>query len=657
MSKLDVLPKFSSAKRKSHHPMSHALKFTCAAGHLNPVESDLLYPGDKIDFQPVFQVRCAQPLLAAAMADIDFHVDTFFVPMTMLYSPFESFIYGVNEFYSSKYDSSAKGGLPLLNFLSLINQLSVNAQTANPYKVASSLPETQAQSYVRLASLLGYSTAVGYDSQSITNFEFGGFQPNSFPYALLAYNCIYQNYYRLDEYTKFNPATFNWDNINAGTYSPMVGSTTEVPFYCCQYHPMYGDYFTRIKRSPLINELNLIDGSSSPLLTSYSDLSSNNILALYKGGSISPDTNGRYPYNQGSPISLGNENVVANTNSLASTTPTGGSYQSINQIRTLFANEKLLMVTARARKNYDAQTLAHFGVNVPHDVKHDLSRLGSDSFTLAINELVSTADTQQSTDGKTTGAALGEYFGKGLAGKQTKRIKFTAPCHGVLMCIFSCVPRFDYLVEFMKKNFIQTRLDFYQPEYDALGMQPVYRYEVTRVSGGTSYSTDIVSRNWAYDVQGWQYRYEQFKRNFNRATPAFSAGIDSVSPYSAWALTRRPFDRYSHVPYRDAISNNQRPYIGNGTRAAGSTTEWVDYYADNYNYHLYVMPSDLNQLFAGSYFYGWKLDDTMSEQDRDKENWSRNLWQVFARDPFVVNSYFRYDKYSIMSTYSMPNLM
>lgn len=311
------------------------------------------------------------------------------------------------------------------------------------------------------------------------------------------------------------------------------------------------------------------------------------------------------------------------------------------------------MVTNRARKNYDAQTLAHFGVDVPHDVKHEISHLASDVFTLSINELVSTADTKQTSDGKTSGAALGEYFGKGLAGKVTKKVHFTAPCHGVLMTTFTCIPRFDYLVQFMKENFIQGRLDFFVPEYDDLGMQPVYRYETCRVSGTTSYSSTILSRNWAYDIQGWQYRYEQFKRKFNRATPAFSSGIDSSSPYSAWALTRRPFDRYSHLPFRDIYSQNIFPWIGYGTINNGFT----DYYVDKYNWSLYCMPSDLDQLFAAKYFYGWKSADTTGEVDRDKENWSRNLWQVFARDPFVVNSRFDSHKFSIMSTYSMPKLM
>ena len=45
-------------------------------------------------------------------------------------------------------------------------------------------------------------------------------------------------------------------------------------------------------------------------------------------------------------------------------------YATSTAIRQMFANEKkLAMITGRTKKNYDSQVLAHYGVNVPHDVK------------------------------------------------------------------------------------------------------------------------------------------------------------------------------------------------------------------------------------------------------------------------------------------------
>ena len=60
----------------------------------------------------------------------------------------------------------------------------------------------------------------------------------------------------------------------------------------------------------------------------------------------------------------------------------------------MFANEKLAMITGRTRKNYDSQVLAHYGVSVPHDVKHDITMIHHDEFELNVQEVTSLAATQ-----------------------------------------------------------------------------------------------------------------------------------------------------------------------------------------------------------------------------------------------------------------------
>ena len=92
-------------------------------------------------------------------------------------------------------------------------------------------------------------------------------------------------------------------------------------------------------------------------------------------------------------------------------------------VRRNVCNEKLLMITGRTKKTYDAQVLAHLGVEVPHDVKHDISCIGRTTFDLHIGEVTSLASTSDSP--------LGELAGKGWSMGQGKQFKFTAPCHGV----------------------------------------------------------------------------------------------------------------------------------------------------------------------------------------------------------------------------------
>lgn len=649
MSKLDRFPRFSNGRSKTLHNMSYDFKFTATTGHLNPVNNDILLPGDKIDYQPIFQVRVVQPMLAAAMVDIDFHVETFFVPMTMLWTPFEDFIYGVNGNYSSHYTTAQKVNLPLLDMQSVIN--TVNNAVEDSVLDNFNIGDCVGQSYVRLATLLAYNPNVSYHGGTGSrrdNFSLRGYGFKIFPWALLAYNCIWQNYYRLEDYTKYLQSQFNVDKFSSTITFDATSYGGNPPFMCMKYRPAYKDYFTSVKKSPLLTETNLLrsinaDQQGNGLLNVYGDLSFQDLQKLYNPsgmpfGNVQSINNVDYQNN--SPISLANSAPVSDQGDIAESfngLGYGGSYQSTAQLRTLFANEKLLMITNRARKNYDSQTLAHFGVSVPHDVKHEISVLGSDTFKLSINELVSTAATEQ--------ASLGEYFGKGLAGKKTKRIKFTAPCHGVLMTIFSAVPHYDYIVDFQKKHLIQNRLNFFQPEYDALGMQPLYRYEVCGISPllTTQQTTDMVNKDWSFDIQGWQYRYEEFKRNFNRATVAFQSSAAEPNVLAAWALTRRPYS----LP-------TAWQYVGQGYYYNGSTDNIAsrDYYTSFDGSRLYVTPHDVDQLFAAKYFTGWKHET----EGENPEDWSLQLHNVFARDPFVVNSRIDYKKFSIMSTYSMPKL-
>lgn len=659
MGKLDKMPRYRNSTPITWHDMSYDFKFTAANGHLNPVLSDLLLPGDKVSLQSTYVVRVAQPLLAAAMVDIDFHVETFFVPMTMIWSPFEDWIYNVNNYYSS----FAQGNLifPTFNMALMKNGVMANINSIDTHVSY----ESYGQRYVRLASMLGYNPYISHNTSSIVDsFAAGneglirGYMPPIFPYAALAYQCVWQNYYRLDERTRFAPTTFNVD-----------GRTTNIsnlePFLI-QYRPNYMDYFTSIKLSPLLNEKNLRSTDIGSLLNVYQDYGNNYIQKSFLGPSY-PSYGYKNVSSQsadsgladGTNLGLDTESTFQSPVGLYNSTPikqdplgvrNAGDYDeeissmfSASSLRTLFANEKLLMVTARARKNYDAQTLAHFGVKVPHDVKHEISFLGSDTFRLSINEMVSTADTKQTSGGTTTGASLGEYFGKGMAGNEGKVVKFRAPCHGVLLQLFSIVPHYDYIVPFLKKHYIQSRLDFFQPEYDNLGMQPVYRYEMfsavnlvtsSRPSVEQMYQKRALPEEWMFDIQGWQYRYEQYKRNFNRATIAFER--DSV--YGAWALTRKPLcpllSRWNDLEF----SGNGRMY---GPASTAYEIEWRDYYTDN-SFIFYAQPSDLDSLFAVSYPLLWN------------DTWNTNNSLVFYYDPFVVNSRFNYKKGSIMSTYSMP---
>ena len=111
-----------------------------------------------------------------------------------------------------------------------------------------------------------------------------------------------------------------------------------------------------------------------------------------------------------------------------------------------------------------AQYMAeHFGVNVPRT-----SFIDKDSFDIDIFDSVATVNNEETS--------LGEYagLGKGRATGQTH--KFDAPEHGYIFQMSIIVPVGGY-VQTSPVNKIR-RFDWYQPQFDSVGMEPMGMSEV-----------------------------------------------------------------------------------------------------------------------------------------------------------------------------------
>ena len=70
---------------------------------------------------------------------------------------------------------------------------------------------------------------------------------------------------------------------------------------------------------------------------------------------------------------------------------------------------------------------------------------------------------------------LGELAGKSYATGNGQQFKFTAPCHGVMMTIFSIEPKRRYFGGFDRINAVSDAFDFPTPEFDRLGNVPMFR--------------------------------------------------------------------------------------------------------------------------------------------------------------------------------------
>ena len=581
---------------RDSHPIGRRFGLTCAPGMLVPVFKDLASPDDSYYIRHKLTYLRTLPLLAPAMIDVKVHFETFFVPLQMLYQPVENTLYSIKPIQSSNFDMSylMNEKFPLFDYASYISALTGSLYLSPARCLA-----------FRLADYLGlnpYNFCQDFVAQGIQHWKYS---PSFFPWQILAYNTIFHYFYRLDDKSPFDNEVCNWDKYYATASVNMVGSGTP-NFMTIHQRPWDFDYFTSIYRGSIVGNLNL---QKILLSDTYSDLSGVNTLPI--------NYNGQY-----SSLNIGIEAF--------SSQYTSGSGASVLQqdfstaaIRQMFANEKLAMITGRTRKNYDSQVLAHLGVKVPHDVKHDLSLIAADTYDLNIGEVTSLASSAPS--GTYAGSALGDLAGKGWSKSpdDVRTHKFTAPCHGVIMTIFSVEPKKRYFGGIDRNNMVVDCFDLPVPEFDRNGNVPMFRYETG--SGLTSGSGALVS-----DIIGWKERYYQYKRGIDRTTVAFDygsamSGMVMNNNYASYFMAFQPFE--------DTIG-------GNGVRP-------------DLEDRFYINPGCMNTLFAAPFYSYWKYVD-WTQSGATGESWDATPNLLYVRDPFIADLHLDFNKVSWMSKDGEP---
>lgn len=628
MSKLDSKPMQSAQLSKSSHDLNHVFDFTSSTGMILPLVCDILNPGESIDTKVDLSQTRTQPLDAAAYLDLDLHVDYFFVPMTLLFSKFESFIYRIKDFYSNAENS--KFDLPLLSLDVAKNNICSDAYDHVTSGVLGLNFDDLAKGCLRLFDHLGYGTMKNSSSPNWSSND--AYNPEVFPWALLAYNAAYEYYYINDEFEDFKNDLFNVDReVNNGLNIHEIDNDL-VEFLCSlKYRNKYHDYFTRLKASPIVSGRNLLDSAGS-LSLAKSWLSRDTLIQTSTAAAQNVLVDG-FTGNEGftepdNPDSINNSQTrtqfgfrsLLDINSPKRNAPLiNGAEINTANLRALFANEKLWTITGMNRKQYDAQTLAHFGFDVPTDVLHQVQHIGHHLYNLKVGEVISTAGTANQP--------LATVAGKGYAFENNdKNIRFTAPCHGVYIALYSSAIHRNYFGAFRKENAVGSWQDFYQPEFDNLGMQPMFLFETRQdaygLSGFFNYGL----------ILGWQYRYEQFKSRYDRSSLAFAndfyggSNVLYAGPFSSWAPSDVPLEGVAF----DAMSFMPASYM-----------RWI----------LKETPCELNNMMSVSYdprWYQGNKDETL--------DYLLHPWLAYATDPLIHHALIHYKKLSTMSAYSMPKL-
>lgn len=310
------------------------------------------------------------------------------------------------------------------------------------------------------------------------------------PFRLLGYQRIYNDFYRNQLWEKPVPYTFNVDWCNSNVKLNL--SAAEI-YQCCQlrYRHWTKDFYTGVYPTASYNE-----GIFN--LPNYTNSNAN--------------------------INKSNDGVSAASSGIIST----------SDIRAMFALEKMLERTRAANGlDYSNQIAAHYGFKVPESRRDVAQFIGGVDNTIVINEVMSTANS--SIDGTSkTGSVVGQVFGKGIGTMSSGRIDFEAKEHGMIFCIYSISPQVDYDArQFDPFNRKFKREDYFQPEFENLGYQPLIQSDVCF---GGSPAKPLEFGN---DILGYTPRFSEYKTSRDMLYNEFMTG----GSLNAWTTPRNNYTK------------------------------------------------------------------------------------------------------------------
>ena len=506
-------------------PLDHIVNFTTACGYLIPFDMQILDPGDKVIIKNMLRTR-TQPLAAPSMATVIERIEWFAVPVEQLDKAFSPKYLGVNDVETDLFPTTFNSDyLPYLPFQHLNEWLygksrTMPGQGSNPIPTAPCFTEAK-----RLMDAFGYPKNLG--NSTIPSTDADQWQHSALAYFPAAYQKIFYDHYRLTDRYANDPEAYNLDSFYN---SPQIsGSSLNAridKLFTLHKRPYNLDYFTSMDVTPMFGTSD-ISSSGVDLgkvqqwlsgLTSVSSASPGSSSVLPNGGNIVTNTS--------APTSVKIDGGTGSSN--ATQLQLGATLSAVNpaNIRSLFAVEKFLEVTRKAKKHYDKQILAHFGVEVPKGRSGECFKIGTHEQYLQIGDVISTANTEDA-NGDPIGA-LGELAGRGSSKAQSSTFRFEAKSHCILMGIYSAEPLMSYINYGLNRlNTMTSASAWYKPEYDQLGQQPVFAFELY------DYPFDPTGTNSTDAIVGWQDRYSQLKASYNR-----SFGGAATTFFKEWFLNR-----------------------------------------------------------------------------------------------------------------------
>ena len=461
--------------------------FTAQVGELLPVYWDISMPGDRYKFNIEYFTR-TQPVETSAYTRLREYFDFYAVPLRLLWKSAPSVLtqmQDVNQIQALSLTQNLSLGtyLPSLSLESLFQAVTfLNGESSVPGHTAAftnMFGFSRSDLSYKLLSYLGYgnfirsapslnnrwwSTSVKRSNESsYTQQYIQNNVVNVFP--LLAYQKIYQDFFRWSQWENSNPSSYNVDyftGIKASLVSSLPSADSDYwksdTMFDLKYCNWNKDMLMGVLPNSQFGDVAVIDfsgsGSSDVILGSNSAKSTVGI-----GSSI---TSGTAPIPffafQASP-----SNAVPVGSNLRIDLSSLQSQFTVLALRQAEALQRWKEISQSGDSDYREQIRKHFGVNLPQALSNMCTYIGGISRNLDISEVV---NNNLAAEGGTAVIA-----GKGV-GAGNGSFTYTTNEHCVVMCIYHAVPLLDYTITGQDGQLLVTDAESLPiPEFDNIGME------------------------------------------------------------------------------------------------------------------------------------------------------------------------------------------
>ena len=507
--------------------LSKKFCFTAKAGELLPVYWKMLLPGTKVNLKDMHFTR-TMPVNTAAYTRIKEYFDWYFVPLRLINKNLNPAL--VNMLDQSNIATSliqnkvVSDEIPYTDFSTITEcfkafdgagEADANLDVVGFKRITQSI---KLMRYLRYGNFL-YDTTVntqpnknmGYSG--VNNFNlYAKWNLNVNILPLAAYQKIYCDYFRFEQWEKAQPYTYNFDYYSGGNIlTEYEGSSSDLlskdNLFSLRYANYPRDLFMGILPSSQLGSVAMVD---------VSNLTGNTIVSLsgQAGGLVGTIAS------DGTTVSLSNNQplvsgikplLIARTSELV-------SKFDILSFRIANAIQRMREIQQCAGQGYKEQLEARWNVKLSTALSDHCTYIGGNSSQINISEVLNNnLDSTQSQ---------ADIRGKGV-GSGSGSESFETQEHGILMCIYHSTPVLDYQLTGCDLQLLNTyATDLPQPELDNLGLEALPYF--TLINDWTHTQPNNVSEK---TILGYVPRYIAYKTDVDFVDGAFLTTLTSwVTP-------------------------------------------------------------------------------------------------------------------------------